>query len=318
MTRRNRRPKRRLNPWLVLWTLLLTGGATLILYPTVADWFVIHAQAGEVARHTHSLEELSASEAEWLLADAHTYNHELFAGRAGRTDEHTPEYRNLLRPEGSEVLSLVAIPSIEVTLPVFHGTSEEVLNRAVGHQYGTSLPVGGLNTHSVITAHSGWVSARLFNDLDQLVVGDLFYLTTAGQTIFYEVDQIVVVLPGEYQDYLEIVPGRDLVTLFTCTPTGVNTHRLLVRGTRVPPPSGFDLDSYEATMNAGFPHWAAIIAAVFVVSSASGRWMFRPPAAAPAGGTLTPAHSAARGTRPPARHAAARKANTSKKGRHQA
>jgi len=258
--------------------LLLTAGAGLILYPYAADWFVTRAQAGEVARHTQAVNSLSDEAAEAMLEAAHDYNRRVFKGMAGRTDEMNEEYQGLLRPDPSEIMGQVTMPTIGQSVPIWHGTSDWVLYRGAGHQYGTSLPVGGPDTHSVITAHSGLVTARLFTELERLTYGDLFMVSAGGQTLFYEVDHIVIVLPGEYQEYLEIIEGRDLVTLFTCTPTGVNTHRLLVRGTRVSAPEELDLDTYEVTLEAGFPYWAGIIIAVLIGGNSSGRLMFRPTA----------------------------------------
>jgi sortase A len=148
----------------------------------------------------------------------------------GRADD--PEYEGLLNLGGDGMMGYVDIPSIGVSLPIYHYTTDEVLAKGVGHLYGTSLPVGGENTHSVITGHRGLPSSKLFTDLDKVKVGDTFSLYVLGEELDYQVDEIDIVLPDEISS-LSIVPGEDLVTLVTCTPYGVNTHRLLVRGHRI-------------------------------------------------------------------------------------
>lgn len=148
----------------------------------------------------------------------------------GRADD--PEYEGLLNIGGDEMMGYVDIPSIGVSLPIYHYTTDDVLSKGVGHLYGTSLPVGGENTHSVITGHRGLPSSKLFTDLDKVKVGDVFSIYVLGEELDYQVDQIDIVLPDEISS-LSIEPGKDLVTLVTCTPYGVNTHRLLVRGHRI-------------------------------------------------------------------------------------
>lgn len=142
-----------------------------------------------------------------------------------------PEYEQLLNLEGDSVIGYVEIPSISVSLPIYHYSSAEMLEKGVGHLYGTSLPVGGESTHAVLTGHRGLPGSRLFTDLDKVKIGDTFEIHVLGQTLVYRVDQIQVVLPDEIES-LSINPGKDLVTLMTCTPYGVNDHRLLVQGTR--------------------------------------------------------------------------------------
>lgn len=140
-------------------------------------------------------------------------------------------YSNLLSINDDGVMGLVNIPSIHVQLPIYHGTTEQVLEKGIGHLEGTSLPIGGVGTHTVLTGHSGLSNAKLFTDLNQLQEGDYFFLDVWGDTLAYQVDQIRVVLPSDL-DLLQITPGKDYCTLLTCTPYGVNTHRLLVRGIR--------------------------------------------------------------------------------------
>jgi sortase A len=259
---------------------MLSVGVGTVLFPHAADWFVTRAQAGEVVQHTQSLSGLNQGQIDWMFEGARTHNRDLAAGRAGFTSHHNPDYLALLSPQGSNIMATVSMPSLSLTVPIFHGTTDDVLYRGAGHQYGTSLPVGGQDTHSVVTAHSGLMRARLFTDLEQLGIGDQFFITTLGHQLWYQVDRIVIVEPGYYHEYLAIIPGRDLVTLFTCTPTGANTHRLLVRGTRIPTPSFADMHSAETMLDAGFPWWAAILAATVAGAATSGKMLLIRPAVA--------------------------------------
>jgi sortase A len=169
-----------------------------------------------------------------MLEEAREYNAQLARTRTGYelTDEQLEQYRSELDVSGTGIMGYVDIPSLKVTLPIYHGTEEAVLQTAVGHIESTSLPVGGANTHCVISGHRGLPSARLFTDIDRLVVGDIFTLNVLDEVLTYEVDQILIVEPYDLS-CLQIIPGRDLVTLVTCTPYGINTHRLLVRGHRI-------------------------------------------------------------------------------------
>ena len=283
----------------LIWTLLVAAGTGLLVYADAANWFTTRAQAGEMARHSHAFAALDSGEQAALLTGAHAYNQNLFAWHLGHPNLYNPADLEQFRLPGTDILAQVALPSIGVTVPVFHGTDYGTLERGAGHHQGTSLPVGGPDTHSVITAHSGMITSRLFSNLGRLEVGDVFVVDTFGVPKFYEVDHLVTVLPGDYQEYLEIIPGRDLVTLFTCTPIGVNTHRLLVRGTRVPAPAGW-VDNYEVTLEAGFPFWAVILLGALLGGGGSGRLIFnrtsanqRPaPASAVPGATANPAPAA--------------------------
>ena len=143
------------------------------------------------------------------------------------------DYEHQLNIAGNGIMGYVEIPKIQVTLPIYHGTDETTLQRGIGHLLGSSLPVGGENTHTVLTAHSGMASQKMFSDLDQMEVGDVFYLDVLGERMAYQIDQIKTVLPYD-TTYLGITEGADHCTLVTCTPFGVNTHRLLVRGSRIP------------------------------------------------------------------------------------
>lgn len=218
----------------VLLLLVFALGLSLLLYPTVSDWWNSFHQSQAIASYAQAVADIDEADYEQYLADARAYNQAL-PGQENRyrpTDEQTAEYERLLNITGNGIMGYVEIPTIDVTLPIYHGTSESVLQIAIGHIEGSSLPVGGEGTHCVVSGHRGLPSARLFTDLDELVIGDVFMLRVLDETLTYEVDQIRVVEPQQLED-LEILPGEDLCTLVTCTPYGVNSHRLLVRGHRV-------------------------------------------------------------------------------------
>ena len=227
----------------VLSTALLFGllllGLGLMAYPTVSDWWNSFHQTRAIAAYEVMVNDTDQEALDALREEAVAYNARLpeKEGRFLPTEEELEEYNALLDPGGTGAMGYISIPRIEVNLPVYHGTSEAVLQIAVGHIEGSSLPVGGEGTHSVLSGHRGLPSARLFTDLDRLEEGDLFTLTVLNRVLTYEVDQIRIVLPGELDD-LAIVPGEDYCTLVTCTPYGINTHRLLVRGRRVLLPEG--------------------------------------------------------------------------------
>ena len=169
-----------------------------------------------------------------MLADAEAYNAELakIGAQWIMTDEQMAEYNRQLAVTDSGIMGYIDIPKIRVTLPIYHGTDETILQIAIGHIAGTSLPVGGASTHCVVSGHRGLPSARLFTDIDKLVEGDTFTMTVLNRTVTYEVDQIRIVEPTDLSN-LQIEEGKDYCTLVTCTPYGINTHRLLVRGHRV-------------------------------------------------------------------------------------
>ncbi len=177
---------------------------------------------------------LSTEDYSTFFAEAEAYNkaiYELGSAAALVSPETIPGYENLLDVNGSGIMGYVTIDKIDEQLPIYHGTDAEVLAAGVGHLQGSSLPIGGENTHSVISAHRGMPSALLFTRLDELEEGDTFTITILDRLLTYEVDQIFIILPTEYED-LYIEEGKDLCTLLTCTPYGINTHRLLVRGVR--------------------------------------------------------------------------------------
>ncbi len=217
----------------VILIVLLLVGLSVMLYPTVSDWWNTRTQSRVVANYQQAVADMSEQEAQEKIEKAREYNEKLSHLASPLTEyDEIGDYYDILDITGTGVMGYISIPQIRVELPIYHSTSEGVLNVAVGHLQGSSLPVGGETTHAVISAHRGLPSAKLFTDLDQLVEGDMFTITVLTETYTYEVDKISIVLPNE-TDNLAIETGEDYVTLMTCTPYGVNSHRLLVRAHRV-------------------------------------------------------------------------------------
>ncbi len=211
---------------------LLLVGLSVMLYPIVSDWWNSKVQSRAVASYDNVVSQMDKSKTEELFAKAKEYNERLNALARPFTDyEKVSGYDETLDVSGTGIMGYITIPSISEELVIYHGTDEEVLNIAAGHLEGTSLPVGGSGTHCVISAHRGLPSAELFTKLDKLLVGDVFTITILDEVLTYEVDKISIVEPYEI-DKLLTVPKKDYVTLMTCTPYGVNTHRLLVRAER--------------------------------------------------------------------------------------
>ncbi len=214
--------------------IMLLVGLFLLLYPGVSNyWNSLHSTQA-IATYAEDVANLDAELYDQLWAQAQTYNRSL-ANRPGSyalTLEQQQQYNRLLNVSGIGIMGYIEIPSIEVSLPIYHGIQENVLQVAVGHIDWSSLPVGGAGTHCVMSGHRGLPSAKLFTDLDKLVEGDLFMLRVLDEILTYEVDQILIVEPKDVEA-LQIIDGQDLCTLVTCTPYGINTHRLLVRGHRV-------------------------------------------------------------------------------------
>ena len=213
--------------------LIFVLGLGIMLYPTIANY--VNARSQTVAiDHYEEAARANAAYYEGLLEQAQAFNREIFenGGLVNLTDEQKAAYETLLNLNGDGVMGYIEIPRLELKLSIGHGTEEDVLQRMVGHIEGSSLPVGGESTHAVLSAHRGLPTAKLFSDLDLMQVGDRFTIHTLNQTLTYQVDQITVILPDEIEA-LAIEPGGDYVTLMTCTPYAVNTHRLLVRGVRV-------------------------------------------------------------------------------------
>ena len=218
----------------ILLIVVLLAGLSLLLYPFVSDYWNSLHQSRAIATYMEAVTELDEAAYEEWWDGAKTYNASL-PGTQNRflpDKEEQRNYEKLLDISGTGILGYVEIPNIDVLLPIYHGTDEEVLQVAIGHIEGSSLPVGGESTHCVISGHRGLPSSRLFTDLDQLTEGDIFILRVLDETLTYEVDQIHIVEPDD-TSLLGIEEGQDLCTLITCTPYGVNSHRLLVRGHRV-------------------------------------------------------------------------------------
>lgn len=218
----------------IILVLIFLTGVSLLVYPTFSDWWNSMHQSRAIAAYVDQVNTLDDAQYETMLEQARAYN-ETLVGKEDRynlSEAETEEYNSLLDVTGTGIMGYVVIPKINARLPIYHGTDPAVLEIAIGHIAGSSLPVGGESTHCVLSGHRGLPSAKLFTDIDQLEVGDQFMLEVLGDTLTYEVDQINVVLPDELED-IEIEEGQDLCTLVTCTPYGVNTHRLLVRGHRV-------------------------------------------------------------------------------------
>ena len=219
---------------LTLILLLILIGAGLIAYPSFANWWNSFHQSRAVASYAETAANMNTEEYERIISKSQAYNRKL--SRSGilwtLDEDEEKEYKEQLDIGTSGIMGYIDIPKIDVMLPIYHGIDESILQVAVGHIPGTSLPVGGEGSHCVVSGHRGLPSARLFTDIDKLVGGDSFTITVLNKTLTYEVDQIRTVLPTDLSD-LQIEKGKDYVTLVTCTPYGINTHRLLVRGHRI-------------------------------------------------------------------------------------
>lgn len=213
--------------------IILIVGLSVMLYPTVSNWWNKRVQSQAVARYDKTVQNIDENHYDEIWARAEEYNKELSELYAPFSNaDEIDGYDNILDVSGTGIMGYITIPVIKVEIPIYHGTSAEVLNIAAGHLKGSSLPIGGKNTHAVISAHRGLPSARLFTDLDKLVKGDTFTITILDHVLTYEVEEILIVKPEE-MDKLAIIPNDDYVTLMTCTPYGINTHRLLIRSHRI-------------------------------------------------------------------------------------
>ncbi len=218
----------------ILLIVILLAGLSLLLYPTFSNWWNSFRQSQVIVNYTDELNNMDNERYQAMIDDARAYNEGLL-GRDNPyllSDAQQQEYNRLLDISGVGAMGYIEIPTIKCTLPIYHGTSEAVLQIAVGHLEWSSLPVGGESTHCVLSGHRGLPSARLFTDLDKLMVGDLFVMRILNETLTYEVDQILIVEPHDTSSLL-IEEGKDYCSLVTCTPYGINTHRILVRGHRV-------------------------------------------------------------------------------------
>lgn len=246
-------------------------GIAAVVYPSAANWFSTRSHGQQLATYTAQVDSLVRGDRAHALSEAIAYNAQLPAGvlrdpfsvtsTADQTEDSAqayPQYEQTLSIAGTGVIAELSYPALGIALPVYHGTSDETLASGVGHLFGSSLPVGGASTHAVLTSHSGQLHAELFSRLPEAKLGDVFTVDVLGTTLFYRVDNIATIRPESTQD-LTIIEGSDYITLVTCTPVGVNSHRLLVRGTRIEAPA----DQAEAVQTAsatsrgaGFPWWA--------------------------------------------------------------
>ena len=268
----------------ILIALIFLAGLSVLLYPSVSDYVnSLHASRA-VASYDKAVENLAEEDytQEWEMARAYntylTQYSGLGSAAVAEGKREDDPYESLLNVGGDGIMGVINIPAIDIRLPIYHGTSEGVLQVAIGHYEGSSLPTGGESTHAILTGHRGLPSAKLFTDLDRLEVGDVFYIKVLGEILEYQIDQIETVLPHEL-DSLSITPGEDYVTLVTCTPYGVNSHRLLIRGTRIeydgnyeekvptkPAPANSDLPPEERGNGLSERQWIIIGAVAFAAA----------------------------------------------------
>ena len=219
-----------------IWIILTIGfliGISVLLYPSFSNYWNSKTQSRAIVNYEAVLQYIEPEDYSAIFQAAYDYNDALHKTDFPLVDyKNVPGYYEALKIKGTSIIGYVKINKIGVELPIYHGTSDEVLNTGVGHLEGSSLPVGGESTHCVMSAHRGLPSAKLFTDLDRVELGDTFQIVILDQVLTYQVDQIKIVTPREIEDLL-IVEGMDYCTLFTCTPYGINTHRLLVRGIRI-------------------------------------------------------------------------------------
>nr|WP_272929003.1 class C sortase [Leucobacter chromiireducens] len=259
--RRWRRP----SPVVILVALLALAGVVLLQLPSIATWFSQRDYSQEIMGLNRESSSADEARRQTALAAARAYNEQLTGAAVVAAGQRIPqavessadeEYTRLLAADSTGLMARIKIPSIDVDLPIYHGTSDDVLEQGVGHLEGTALPVGGPTTHTVLTAHRGLAKAALFDNLDQVQEGDTFTVETWGEVLTYRVTETQVVKPDETQSLYPVL-GEDLATLVTCTPLGINTHRILVTGERVTPTPIGDLNAAgEDPTVPGFPWWA--------------------------------------------------------------
>ncbi|MGM1018768.1 MAG: class C sortase [Actinomycetota bacterium] len=252
----------------VLIAVLALGGLGAGLYPMTAAWITSYNQSKVLVSYESAIADVDPS-AEEQLRDAREYNDALSAGVVlgenanipvgdGTLSDDSLDYASILRANAEGLMARVKVPRIDVDLPVYHGTSDAVLDRGAGHLEGSHLPVGGMGTRSVITAHRGLANATMFTDLNRVEVGDTITVETFGRVLTYRVRETKVIEP-EATDTLRAEPGEDLVTLITCTPLGINTHRILVTGERITPTPETDVTAAgQEPVIPGFPWWAVL------------------------------------------------------------
>jgi len=257
--------KRRVVTTVLIWAVFAVGLGVLA-YPSISNYWNSLRQSHAIANYTYQAAQMSSADMQAQFDAADAYNQTLAANtdRFTLTSAQMSTYNSILDVDSSGMIGVLAIPKIGVRLPIYHGTSATVLQSGVGHLPGSSLPVGGPGTHAVLSGHRGLPSAELLTNIDQLVAGDQFQITILDQTLVYEVDQISTVAPEDLSQ-LSIVPGQDYVTLVTCTPYGVNTQRLLVRGHRVPTSS--QLLSAESGQVVDTSSWTVVLVALAAITA---------------------------------------------------
>ena len=257
-------------------------GLSVLLYPTISDFWNEKRQSQAIMNYDDLIVDLTPEDYSALFDKADAYNKKIrnmsfpFLNHKNIAED----YYSTLDVNGDGMMGYITIDKIKVQLPIYHGTSDKVLNSAVGHVEGSSLPVGGESTHAVLSAHRGLPSAKLFTNLDKVEVGDVFTIRILDRTVTYQVDQILIVLPSETEN-LNIVPGEDYCTLVTCTPYGINTHRMLVRGTRIENiepdriinviTEAYQIDPLIVTPAVAAPMLGILLVALLVKSGKSGK-----------------------------------------------
>jgi len=284
---RSRRRVRRRIPWVALVIALgFVLGVAVLLYPSAAAWFTQYQQSQRIDEYSSTMRDLAAESRHAAIEEAVTYNNELVDGTtvlaAGENkptaDAAESTYDRLLLADETGLMARIKIPAIDVDQPIYHGTSDETLKRGIGHLEGTALPVGGASTHAVLTGHRGLAEAELFNNLDKLEIGDTFTIEVFGEVLTYQVMQTQVVQPNETETLFP-QRGMDLVTLVTCTPLGINSHRILVTGERILPTPVRELDAAgERPTIPGFPWWALGLGGAVAAGGAYVWWSSRSPA----------------------------------------
>lgn len=244
--------------WRFVRLLVILLGIGILVYPSLSEYLSERNSSRTTASYDDSVSQMEQARLDEMLAQAQEYNRQLAqvsAGQAPQSDEDgnpiTPEsYWDLLNVDSTGMMGYIEIPKLNTTIPIYHGSSEEVLQVGVGHLQNTSLPVGGESTHAALSGHRGLPTRSLFTDLDKMEIGDRFYIKILNETLCYTVDQILTVLPSD-MEALAIEPGQDYVTLITCTPYGINSHRLLVRGVRTP----YDPQEYQEDEEENASFW---------------------------------------------------------------
>lgn len=244
--------------WRLIRVLVILLGIGILIYPSLSQYLAEKNGSQATASYDETIRQMEDEQIAQLLAQAQEYNQQLAGmtgGGAPLTDENgepitLDSYWDLLDIDGNGMMGYISIPRLNTTIPIYHGTKENVLQVGVGHLQNTSLPVGGASTHAAVSGHRGLPTYSLFTDLDRMKIGDQFFIKVLNQTMCYTVDQILTVLPDE-MDALAITPGQDYVTLITCTPYGINSHRLLVRGVR----SAYNPEEIENTLLQNESFW---------------------------------------------------------------